>query len=158
MPSALWTESSPHFGEAIARYADPTLTVSPVESAVSRVTQNLDTHSVRAIAQFTLKSTAAQPINYTLDEPTQSSVAVTFTTADGKLCGPNPLSRCNSDADCGGSPGSCQESLSETCAEFGNATTDEPGAFRSRQLLSITTCPTPPPGCSASGAFLDEAT
>ena len=139
LPEALWTAHTDSHGRLSFSYRDRMLSVSPVRSA---------DFLRRSELRFSLTSTTGQPIDYTLDEATQSRVAMTFTFPIGKVCGSDLGSaQCSSDADCGGSPGSCQDSVEEECAEFASPIVDKPGKFVSRTIVPSMMCPAVPPGC-----------
>lgn len=134
-----WTEKHGNF-----YYRDRQLAISPVWRA----------SLIADRPRFNLRSSTSQPLNYALNAAHQGGVAVIFITPYGPTCsafGPP----CSTDADCGGAPGSCQDSRVENCVNFVSPIKDEPGTFLSRTAAPITSCPTPPPGCSPSGAFLD---
>ena len=91
------------------------------------------------------------PITYDLDEPQQASIGVTFDVPIGTHCPPNPMcidsypatvgDQCSADTDCGGAPGSCQDTVVRLCGDF-TPRTDKPGMFRS---MAVAPCATPPP-------------
>jgi hypothetical protein len=101
------------------------------------------------VPRITLRSSASQPFNYPLNAAPQGSVSVILTTPYGAhTCSASLFTQCTTDADCGGAPGSCQASVVQNCATFINPTKDKAGMFVSNTLAPITSCPSPPPGCS----------
>lgn len=120
-------------------YRDRHRTISPVTSV----------GTPGDVPTITLHSSASQPFNYPLSAAPQGSVSVILVTPYGsRTCSASLGDLCSSDADCGGTPGSCQASVVENCANFINPTRDNSHAFISNTLAPIANCPTPPPGCA----------
>ncbi|HEY2385918.1 MAG TPA: hypothetical protein VGK30_03070 [Candidatus Binatia bacterium] len=136
LPTTRWTGGAA--GRPVKfRYSDRLASDTPVRSASVNGNRSA----------FKLKVAPTEPIDYSLDEPAQTSVVVTFTATFGKLCSASLDNACQSDADCGGAPGSCQPSTAETCATFVAPSKDVPGKFVSREVASGSSCPVPPAGC-----------
>jgi hypothetical protein len=115
-------------------YKDVGQTASPVSKASYDIRKSL---TIKASAK-----NPVQPISYTLDEPMQGVVGITFSYAANACtdaCGP-----CLSDAECGGAVGSCQPTTFRMCFLFAPRK-DEPGVFIGQDDGGAAACPTPPP-------------
>src|SRR5579862_8168325 len=70
----------------------------------------------------------------------QDYTAFLITPYGSRTCSASLGDLCSSDADCGGTPGSCQASVVENCANFINPTRDNSHAFVSNTLAPIASC------------------
>jgi hypothetical protein len=149
LDSSLWSLRSFAHGPPKLSYLDDETRLTPVYR-VREVTNPGRFSHFKDILKFQTSPQNAL-ISYDLDEPQQASIGVSFDVPIGTHCPPSAMCThpyaatvgdpCSADTDCGGAPGSCQDTVVRLCGDF-TPHTDKPGMFRS---MAVAPCATAPP-------------